>query len=141
MQVWHDCLFVLTKGSHQLLYASHIKGLQHKITLKPHPAFEDCRVKKLIFGATHMFILTDEGVVFTLGDNHHGQQGIPSSTVINDAGNSSIADRVHQISLVTFFFERGIKVEDVACGDNFTMFVTKEGIFGAGSSLNSEMGS
>ena len=72
MQVWHDCLFVLTKGSHQLLYASNIKGLHEKITLKAHPAFEDCRVKKLIFGASHMFILTDEGVVFTLGDNHCG---------------------------------------------------------------------
>ena len=96
MQVWNECLFVITKGAHQLLYASHIGGLnKEKITLRPHPAFEDCRVKKLIFGASHMFILTDEGVVFTLGDNQYGQQGIPSSTVINGGISESIADRVH----------------------------------------------
>ena len=28
-----------------------------------------------------MFVLTEEGVVFTLGDNEVGQQGIPISTV------------------------------------------------------------
>jgi alpha-tubulin suppressor-like RCC1 family protein len=88
-----------------------------------------------------MFILTDEGVVFTLGDNQHGQQGIPSSTVLNEGANGTIADRIQQISLATFFFERGLKVEDVACGDYFTVFVTKEGIFGAGNSMKSEMGS
>ena len=98
-------------------------------------------MKKLIFGESHMFLLTDEGVVFTLGDNQHGQQGIPSSTVINKGGYTSNVDLIQQISLVKFFFERGLKVEDIACGDDFTMFVTKEGIFGAGNSLNSEMGS
>ena len=50
-------------------------------------------------------------------------------------------DKVHQINLVTFFFERGLRVEDVACGDNFSLFITKEGIFGAGNSMQSEMGS
>jgi len=69
MQVWNDCLFVLTKGTHQLFYAISLQGLQHKITLKPHPAFEDCRIKKLAFGLRHMLILTDEGVVFSIGDN------------------------------------------------------------------------
>jgi alpha-tubulin suppressor-like RCC1 family protein len=35
----------------------------------------------MAFGAYHMFVLTEEGVVFTLGDNEVGQQGIPISTV------------------------------------------------------------
>jgi alpha-tubulin suppressor-like RCC1 family protein len=72
---------VLTKKTHQLLYATRLNGLRDKITLKAHPAFEDCKILKLAFGAYHMFVLTEEGVVFTLGDNEVGQQGIPISTV------------------------------------------------------------
>jgi len=45
------------------------------------------------------------------------------------------------INLVTFFFEKNLRVEDVACGDNFTLFITKEGIFGVGNSSQFEMGS
>jgi hypothetical protein len=48
---------------------------------------------------------------------------------------------LNQISLVKFFVEKSLKVEDVACGDNFTLFITSEGIFGAGNSLQYEMGS
>jgi len=54
--------------------------------------------------------------------------------VINGEKTATIADRIHMINLVTFFFEKNLRVEDVACGDNFTLFITKEGIFGVGNS-------
>ena len=139
MQVWNDCLFVLTKKTHQLLYAPRLNGLRDKVILRAHPAFEDCKIQKLAFGAYHMFVLTEEGVVFTLGDNEVGQQGIPISTVkiIKTPMQTEI---LSQISVVSFFVETGIKVLDVACGDNFSLFLTNEGIFGAGSSLQGQMG-
>ncbi len=79
MQVWRDCLFVVTKRTHQLLYATKMSGLDGKVSLKAHPAFEECRIKKMAFGEKHMFVLTEEGVLFTLGDNEFGQQGVPIS--------------------------------------------------------------
>jgi sensor c-di-GMP phosphodiesterase-like protein len=44
LQVWNDCLFVLTKKTHQLLYATRLSGLKDKVSLKAHPAFEDCKI-------------------------------------------------------------------------------------------------
>jgi len=44
LQVWNDCMFVLTKKTHQLLYATRLSGLREKVSLKAHPAFEDCQI-------------------------------------------------------------------------------------------------
>jgi alpha-tubulin suppressor-like RCC1 family protein len=46
--------------------------LEEKVKLRLHPAFEECRIKKMAFGLDHMFVLTEEGVVFTLGGNEYG---------------------------------------------------------------------
>jgi alpha-tubulin suppressor-like RCC1 family protein len=72
LKVWNDCLFAITKKTSRLLYASRLGDLSHKVTLKPHPSFIDCRIKKLAFGEYHMFVLTEDGVVFTMGDNDFG---------------------------------------------------------------------
>ena len=73
MGIWNDSMYVITKRSHQLLYADQIGGLCNKATLKPHPQFKGAKIFKMAFGLYHMMVLADDGAVYAIGDNEVGQ--------------------------------------------------------------------
>lgn len=124
MQIWKDTLFIVTKVEKRLMYAAELSDLERKITLKAHPSFNDCRVKKMAFGLDHMLILTEDGVVFGIGSNDEGQLGITSHIKIVSTP-LHMANEIFQIGVVTQFIEQGIFIQDIECGANFSLFLTK----------------
>ena len=78
----------------------------------------------MTFGMRHFMILTKEGVVFAVGDNEFGQLGITPGQTVKVVQSPQHCDPLNQICVVTSFVESGLKVKDVTCGDNFTLFLT-----------------
>jgi len=64
--IWKDTLFVVTKADGELLISDYLTS--SKVGLRAHPSFKGCRVKKLVMGAEHLLVLSEEGVVFCIGD-------------------------------------------------------------------------
>lgn len=81
---------------------------------------EHLQAVKAATGRAHTIVLTDNGAVFTLGNNAYGQCARP---VIDDEeyfGN----DLIHRISSETFNEQL---ITDVICGHDHSIFLTKSG--------------
>jgi alpha-tubulin suppressor-like RCC1 family protein len=94
MQVWSDTLFLLTKKDHKLFYCPNLSSLP-KNNLEPHPSFLDSKIVKLTFGLNHMLLLSDDGIVFAIGDNTHGQQGVPIDSNVKIVLSSTRIDNLN----------------------------------------------
>lgn len=70
-----------------------------------------------------MVVLTEDGVVLAFGTNDLGQLGL---------------DKVQFASTptpITYFIENNIKICDVICGDDFTLFVSTSDLFNSNSQI------
>lgn len=145
MRVWKGSLFVITRAERKLLIAADLQGLDRKVSFKPHPSFGDCRVKKMAFGQDHLLILTEEGVVFGIGSNNLGQLGLTKSIKIV-SNPLLMGNEIFQISVLTSFIEESVFIEDISCGANFSLFLSRAtqdhppSIFAAGQTELGELG-
>ena len=68
MLVWNDCLYIITRTERELLCSESLSSQTTKVVLRPHPSFQGCKVKKMAFTQDQMLVLSEEGVVFILGE-------------------------------------------------------------------------
>lgn len=81
---------------------------------------EKFQAKRVAAGRAHTLVLTDNGIVFTLGNNAYGQCARP---VIPDEKYSG-SDLIYRLSTETFKNQRII---DVVCGQDHSTFISESG--------------
>ncbi|EDW45447.1 GM16641 [Drosophila sechellia] len=83
---------------------------------------EDMRVKSMSAGRAHLVVLTQNGTIFTLGNNSYGQCG---RSIIEEERYSKSA-LIHRISQEDICGKED-EVVQVECGQDHSMFLTKKG--------------
>ena len=121
--IWKDTLFVVTKGDGELLFSDSLQ--KGKVALRTHPSFKGCRVKKLAMGAEHLLVLSEEGVVFCIGDSPCGSHPVNGMRIVRSPLHQRVKsnDTVEDITVLKAFVDQGIRIEDVRCGDNHSLFL------------------
>ena len=127
----------------QVGYHKH-RGVTNKpieILIYPAPIFlpkktddEKLQAKKAATGRAHTVIVTDNGAVFTLGNNAYGQC---AREVIEDEEYFG-SDLVHRVDSEIFDNQR---VVDVVCGQDHSIFITDSGkLFSCGWGADGQTG-
>jgi len=75
------------------------------------------KVKMLCAGARHSLLLTDDGKLFSMGDNAHGQLGIEGKAVPMVDSPTAVGGPLG---------DEDVRVKLVSAGDNFTCAVTED---------------
>jgi len=83
---------------------------------------EDMQVKSMSAGRAHLVVLTQNGTIFTLGNNSYGQCG---RSIIEEERYSKSA-LIHRISQEDICGKED-QVVHVECGQDHSMFLTKNG--------------
>lgn len=95
---------------------------------------EELQAKKAATGRAHTVVLSENGAVFTLGNNAYGQCARP--IIENEKYFGS--QLIHRISAEVFNNEQ---IADIACGQDHTMFITNTGrVFTCGWSADGQTG-
>lgn len=102
------------------------------ITLPKH--FDDCKIqiKNVAAGRAHLMALSEDGVVFTLGNNAYGQCGRPVVENEKYAANQ-VVHRIDQLG--------GKKIVGVTCGQDHSLFLMENGtVFSCGWGADGQTG-
>ncbi|CAG9808552.1 unnamed protein product [Chironomus riparius] len=124
---YHKHLGIINKPIELLLYPAPIE-LPMKSPDEIH------RVIKVGCGRAHTVVLTEQGVIFTLGNNSYGQC---ARIIIEDENylGSQVINR-----LIPELFENK-RIKDIACGQDHTMFLTENGeVYSCGWSADGQTG-
>lgn len=95
---------------------------------------EDCKIqiKNVAAGRAHLLALSEDGVVFTLGNNAYGQCGRPVVENENYAANQ-IVHRIEELD--------GRKIVDITCGQDHSLFLVDNGtVFSCGWGADGQTG-
>lgn len=90
---------------------------------KPSETIEDLQVKCMSAGRAHLVVVTQNGTIFTLGNNSFGQCGrqiIPKEAYSASTG---IIHRIEKYNIV----KDSDEIINVECGQDHTIFLTKSG--------------
>jgi len=124
---YHKHLGITNKPIELLLYPAPIE-LPMKSPDEIH------RVIKVECGRAHTVVLTEQGVIFTLGNNSYGQC---ARTIIEDE-NYLGSQVINRLSPELFANKR---IKDIVCGQDHTMFLTENGeVFSCGWSADGQTG-
>ncbi|KAH8360992.1 hypothetical protein KR093_006222 [Drosophila rubida] len=83
---------------------------------------EGMKIRCMSSGRAHLVVVTQNGTVFTLGNNSYGQCGRP--IIEDECYNGSAV--IHRIPQVDICGEQD-EIVSVECGQDHTMFLTKQG--------------
>ncbi|XP_070505923.1 RCC1-like G exchanging factor-like protein [Chironomus tepperi] len=127
----------------QIGYHKHLGKTNKPIELLLYPAPIELPMKspdeihraiKVECGRAHTVVLTEQGVVFTLGNNSYGQCARPIIEDENYLGSQVI----NRLSSELF---GGKRIKDIACGQDHTMFLTEYGeVYSCGWSADGQTG-
>jgi len=90
----------------------------------------EVRIRTVAAGARHSVLISDEGKIFTMGDNTHGQLGFPKTRCRIMAEPEPIEGQLGQAC-----------VQLVSAGDDHTLATTEDGkLYAWGSNANGQLG-
>lgn len=125
----------------QIGFHKHLGVTNRPIELLIYPApislpkrSEECKIqiKNVAAGRAHLMALSDDGIVYTLGNNAYGQCGRPVVQNENYAANQV----VHQIEKLN-----GETIVGITCGQDHSLFLTESGsVFSCGWGADGQTG-
>jgi len=121
-------------NSFNQLGRQEFQGKRMNVLIEPVPIYlpidSDDKIKKVAAGRCHSIVLTEKGMIFSFGNNCHGQLGRP----IIPKEDYKMTSLIHRIDLPE-------EVMDIVCGQDHTMFLMKSGrIYSCGLGADGQTG-